>query len=79
MPMFLHGGLVHLIMNLVSQLIIGSIIEKMLSLYQTSVIYFLSGLGGTLFGCLINNSISVGASGAIFGLCGAFVVYDMKC
>ena len=51
----------------------SNIIEKMLTLRRVAAIYILSGIGGVLFGCLINDNISVGASGAIFGLCGAFV------
>lgn len=37
------------------------------------VIYLISGIGGILFSSLINDDMSVGASGAIFGLVGAIV------
>lgn len=43
MPMFLHSGFLHLMMNLLSQLILGAMMEKVLTLYRTCAIYFLSG------------------------------------
>ena len=76
MPIFLHGDFLHITMNLMSQLILGAMMEKVLTLYRACIIYFISGVGGTLFGCLINDQKSVGASAAIFGLCGAFVHFE---
>ena len=82
MPMFLHANFLHLIMNTFAQFILGALIESIIGFHRIAAIYLLSGyvsyitslsLGGTLFGCLINDSMSVGASGAIFGLCGALV------
>lgn len=78
MPIFLHAGFLHLMMNVMSQIIIGAMMERVLTLYRTAAIYFISGIGGTLCGSLINDNISVGASGAIFGLCGAFVFFFGK-
>ena len=73
MPIFLHADFLHLAMNLISQLVIGSMLERILTLYRTCAIYFLSGIAGTLLGCIMSTDLSVGASGAIFGLSGAFV------
>ena len=47
MPMFLHAGFLHPIFNLafstILQLIIGAILEKILTLYRTCAIYLVSG------------------------------------
>eukprot|EP00826_Nyctotherus_ovalis_P031206 TRINITY_DN2490_c0_g1_i18.p3 TRINITY_DN2490_c0_g1~~TRINITY_DN2490_c0_g1_i18.p3 ORF type:complete len:122 (+),score=5.70 TRINITY_DN2490_c0_g1_i18:534-899(+) len=74
MPMFLHVDFMHITFNLLSQLIIGGFIERIFGFWRTLGIYIISGVGGTLLGCLINDKISVGASGAIFGLCSALVL-----
>lgn len=78
MPIFLHADFLHLVMNLIAQVIIGSMMEKLLTLYRTGAIYLLAGIGGVIAGCLGNDAISVGASGAIFGLCGAFVLLPLS-
>lgn len=72
--MFLHVDFMHITFNLLSQLIIGGFIERIFGFWRTFGIYVISGVGGTLLGCLINDKISVGASGAIFGLCSALVL-----
>ena len=61
---FLHAGLFHLLTN-----ILGSIIEPAVGTWRFAVIYFVSLLCGS-FGALLMSpdSITVGASGAIFGL-----------
>jgi membrane associated rhomboid family serine protease len=59
---------------IIIQLILCSIAEKILSLYRASAIYILSGIGSVLFGSLINDKTSVGASGAAFGLCTGLVL-----
>jgi rhomboid protease GluP len=69
----LHGSLTHLCSNILSQLIIGTLIEAEFGLWKTSSLYFLSSIGGGLFSTLINKGNSVGASVAIFGLLGSYV------
>ncbi|MHA1509816.1 MAG: rhomboid family intramembrane serine protease [Promethearchaeota archaeon] len=71
--MFLHGDLLHLFSNMVSLLIFGSYIELSFSKYKFVLIYFISGFLGSLLTVffLPLNTISLGASGAIFGLIGA--------
>ena len=66
---FLHGSLLHLFVNMYSLWIIGSQIKYL-------IIYLLSALMGSLFSIVfLENSLSVGASGAIFGLMGALLYF----
>ncbi|NVM43309.1 MAG: rhomboid family intramembrane serine protease [Candidatus Lokiarchaeota archaeon] len=71
--MFLHGNAFHLFSNMVSLLIFGAYVERSFFKYQFIIIYFTSGLIGSFFSMLFLplNTISLGASGAIFGLIGA--------
>ncbi|MHA2287167.1 MAG: rhomboid family intramembrane serine protease [Promethearchaeota archaeon] len=71
--MFLHGNLLHIFSNMVSLLIFGAYLELNFPKYQFVIIYFASGLIGSLSSMLFLplNTISLGASGAIFGLIGA--------
>lgn len=71
--MFLHGDALHLFSNMVSLLIFGAYVELSYSKYQFIIIYIISGLFGSFFSMLLLplNTISLGASGAIFGLIGA--------
>ena len=71
--MFLHGDALHLFSNMVSLLIFGAYVELSYSKYQFIIIYIISGLIGSFFSMLLLPSyiISLGASGAIFGLIGA--------
>ena len=71
--MFLHGDALHLLSNMISLLIFGSYVELSFSKYKFVLIYFISGFLGSLFTVffLPLNTISLGASGAIFGLIGA--------
>ena len=75
LPMVLHGGFLHLLMNCVIQLIIGSLFEVILGPLRVMIIYILSGLGGILMGALINDNVSVGASTAIFGINGGLIAF----
>lgn len=72
---FLHGGLVHLIANMYSLYIIGSQIENNYGKLKFIFIYLVSALTGGLLSAIFNNNISIGASGAIFGLLGALVYF----
>jgi len=71
--MFLHADALHLFSNMISLLIFGAYTELNYSKYQFLIIYFISGLTGSIFSMLLLplNTISLGASGAIFGLIGA--------
>ncbi|TET59344.1 MAG: rhomboid family intramembrane serine protease [Promethearchaeota archaeon] len=72
--MFLHGDILHLFSNMFGLLLFGATVEnnKSISKIQFSIIYFVSGLIGNLFSLIFLplDTISLGASGAIFGLIG---------
>ncbi|KAM7491642.1 hypothetical protein LguiA_034563 [Lonicera macranthoides] len=72
--MWLHAGIVHLIVNMLSLVFIGIRLEQQFGFVRIGIIYLLSGFGGSLLSALfIGNNISVGASGALFGLLGAML------
>jgi membrane associated rhomboid family serine protease len=72
---FLHAGFFHLLFNMFSLWILGSLLEPAIGQVRFALIFFVSLLAGS-FGALIvdPNSLTVGASGGIFGLMGAAVV-----
>ncbi|MFB7662737.1 rhomboid family intramembrane serine protease [Kitasatospora sp. NPDC056138] len=73
---FVHTGLLHLVMNMVSLWVIGPNLERMLGRLRFVGLYAVSGLAGNAFAYLVSGDrlYSMGASGAIFGLLGATAV-----
>jgi rhomboid protease GluP len=70
--MFLHGGMMHLLMNMVSLYIVGRGVENYFDKYTYAVLYLSSGLIGGIVSLAVHpQSVGIGASGAIFGLFGA--------
>ena len=72
---FLHANLFHLLFNMYSLYIIGNQLENYVGKWKFLGIYIISGISGSLLSCVFSNSISVGASGAIFGLLGAILYF----
>ncbi|XP_061359816.1 RHOMBOID-like protein 2 isoform X1 [Gastrolobium bilobum] len=71
---WLHAGIIHLLANMLSLVFIGIRLEQQFGFVRIGIIYLLSGFGGSVLSSLfIRNSISVGASGALFGLLGAML------
>ncbi|ANW19231.1 rhomboid family intramembrane serine protease [Streptomyces clavuligerus] len=73
---FLHQELSHILFNLLGLWFLGRMVEPALGRRRFLALYLLSGLGGSTLAYLVAepNQPSLGASGAIFGLMGAFVV-----
>lgn len=78
--MFIHADIAHIAGNMLFLLIFGLRSEEMFSLPEYLAIYFLGGLTGNLLSLLLLPllTISVGASGAIFGMFGATVIYARR-
>lgn len=76
--MFLHGGIVHLAVNMYSLYAIGPMIEKVYGKTKYIAIYFFAGICASIFSYVFSISVSIGASGAIFGLLGAVLVFAIK-
>ncbi len=74
---FLHGGILHLLCNMYSLYVIGPQLESFFGKVKYSVIFIGSGIIGNLLtlAFLQDTYISVGASGAIFGLLGSLVYF----
>nr|GMC69353.1 RHOMBOID-like protein 1 [Ipomoea batatas] len=71
---WLHGGVFHLLANMLSLLVIGIRLEREFGFVRIGLLYIISGLGGSLLSALfIKSNISVGASGALFGLLGSML------
>jgi membrane associated rhomboid family serine protease len=75
--MFLHAGLFHILFNMWALLVIGEYLETVIGKVKFLFVYFLSGLGGSVFIMLLSPALAptVGASGAIFGVFAALAVY----
>ena len=73
--MFLHIGVVHLIVNMYSLYIIGKQLESFLGRTKFLIVYLGSGILGSLLSVVVHSNISAGASGAIFGLLGSLLYF----
>ncbi len=76
--MFLHANILHLLFNMYALYMLGPQIEKLYGKFKYLLIYLGSGLFGSLFSVITNNSFGIGASGAIFGLFGALIYFGLK-
>jgi rhomboid protease GluP len=73
--MFLHGGLLHLLFNTIALTSFGSEIERIAGSQRFLGIYFIGGLLGGVASYVFSPNPAVGASGAIFALIGAEIVF----
>lgn len=76
---FLHWSILHILFNMYSLFIIGPPLERLLGRGRFIALYLISGFGGSVAVLLLAPaSLVAGASGAIFGLLGAFFVIQRR-
>ncbi|MEO8544642.1 MAG: rhomboid family intramembrane serine protease, partial [Burkholderiaceae bacterium] len=75
--MFVHFGIIHLTLNMWALWDIGRLLEQVYGRWRYALLYLASGVLGNLLSLVIqgNQAVSGGASGAIFGLYGALVLF----
>ncbi len=78
--MFLHADLLHIFFNMYALYLFGYLIENALGRWRFIAIYFVSGFvaSATSYVFADPGVVAVGASGAIFGLLGAWVAYNFR-
>ncbi|QBI51893.1 rhomboid family intramembrane serine protease [Streptomonospora litoralis] len=76
---FLHGGVPHLLFNGLALYVVGRQVETVLGHARYAVLWVLSAVGGSALSmAVVPDQLSVGASGAIFGLFGAVFVIGRR-
>lgn len=71
----LHANLLHILMNVISQLMIGCTLEKKIGSLKIGLLYLISNICGGMFSCMCSNAPGVGASVAIFGIFSGLIGY----
>ena len=72
---FLHGSILHILFNMYVLYIIGAQLESFLGKAKYLIVYLFSAVAGNLLSMLFTTGLSVGASGAIFGLLGSLLYF----
>jgi membrane associated rhomboid family serine protease len=76
---FLHYGPVHLGLNMLALWWLGQPVEAALGRWRYLLLYMVAGLAGSAGALILSpNAITVGASGAIFGILGALLVLEYQ-
>nr|MBA2332859.1 rhomboid family intramembrane serine protease [Actinomycetota bacterium] len=76
---FMHYGPFHLLMNMYSLYLLGGALEATLGRVRYVALYLVSGLAGSAGALLLSpNSLTLGASGAIFGVIGAIFILERQ-
>lgn len=76
--LFLHIGFLHLVLNGWALYQLGGLFEILLGSGRLLLVYFVSGIAGSIASNLFTRSLSAGASGAIFGVMGAIIAFLLK-
>jgi len=76
---FLHGGIIHLAFNMYFLWIVGTAMEATVGRWRYLALYLATALSGSAGALVLSpNSPTVGASGALFGILGAAVVFERQ-
>ncbi|KAH8555111.1 rhomboid family-domain-containing protein [Umbelopsis sp. PMI_123] len=77
-PIFIHAGIIHYLMNMLTQLRLGAQLERELGPLRFAILYMAAGIWGFVFGALFGSPSrpSMGCSGSLFGLIG-FIFVDL--
>jgi membrane associated rhomboid family serine protease len=78
--MFLHASLLHLAFNMFALYWLGTFVEQALGTWRFLLIYFVSGIAGSAGALVLSDptAVTVGASGAIYGIMGALLVLEYR-
>jgi len=77
--MFLHAGIIHFITNAIAQIIMCGIMEMRYGTHIIGPVYILTGISGNLWSAIfVPNFVTVGASGALFGIIGLWTIEIFK-
>jgi len=78
--MFLHASLLHLAFNMLALYWLGTIVEQALGTWRFLALYFVSGIAGSAGALALSDpfAVTVGASGAIYGIMGALLVLEYR-
>jgi membrane associated rhomboid family serine protease len=78
--MFLHANFQHIFFNMLALLIVGPAVEVQLGKARFLTLYLIAGLGGSVGSYLLSppNVAGIGASGAIMGVIGAYIVLGLR-
>jgi rhomboid protease GluP len=75
---YLHGGLLHILFNLLWIRQLGPAVEELYGPSRLVVIFTVAGAIGFVASNLLGHAFTIGASGSIFGLLGALVAFGQK-
>ncbi len=78
--MFLHANFLHIFFNMIALIIVGPAVEVLLGRARFLSLYLIAGLGGSVASYLLGPQVDygLGASGAIIGVMGAYVVIGLR-
>lgn len=71
---FLHIGIQHLIMNGITLYFLGQELERIMGHWRFTLVYFIAAIGGNVFSFAFSDSVSAGASTALFGMFASIIV-----
>ena len=78
--MWLHASFEHIFFNMITLIIVGPALEVLLGKVRFIALYLLAGLGGSVGSYLLgpHSELGIGASGAIMGVLGAYLVVGVR-
>jgi membrane associated rhomboid family serine protease len=77
-PIFLHGGLPHILLNSVSLWYLGPSAEVYFGTYNYGTLYVVSGIAGFCFSQIFGGNLAIGASCSLFGILGAALMAKVQ-
>src|SRR5947209_19092140 len=78
-PIFLHANFLHVGLNMLNFFVLGIFLERLVGHLRFLLIYLLTGIISIIASFyFVPQEISVGASGAIFGLVGAYSIFVLR-
>ncbi|MBI3207367.1 MAG: rhomboid family intramembrane serine protease [Candidatus Solibacter usitatus] len=75
---FLHGGVLHILMNMWALMDLGAQVEEMYGSARLLVFYFVASVAGFIASSFWSPALSIGASAAVFGLIGAMIALGVR-